>query len=375
MEYYSFGFISKDKKKIKFFETIDRKYFLFKERIRKDINLYIESINFSNVSNKEKNKAKKEDKSKEEIKNTTNNTFKTKKSSKKVRNFMYRKSKTLNLSKEEMNHLINIARNNCVSSKNILIGEEKEGKEGKFSKFKKDLGQNQPKKSQKRLSTYDLILPQKSKKNINNKDEKDPEKEIAFKNANEKIQHYNILTNMNIFHNNIKKENKENKKNYLDGKEKLKEDLSKNLKVDKINKKFSGTESSYETSANKEKETRETDKEIDKDKDLPGLKLFNEFVSILKRKEIDKFYFLLHNNENNFNEIINKQEYSTGNTLLIYASENNLKSIVEFLLIKGANPNIQNVLGNTALHIAYQKDNSFLIYYLVLFIFLLFLLF
>lgn len=369
MEYYSFGFISKDKKKIKFFETTDRKYFLFKERIRKDINLYIDSINFSNASNKENIKVKKDNKSNEEIKNITNNTFKTKKSSKIVRNFIYRKSKTLNLSKEEMNQLINIARNNCVSSKNILRDEEidknqeKEGKQSKLSKFKKDLMPNQPKKSQKRLSIYNLILPQKSKKNINNsKDEKDPEKEIAFKDANEKIQHYNILTNMNIFHNTKKKENKENKKNDLDGKEKLKEDLSKNLKRDKINKKFSGTgESSYETSANKEKETRETDKEIDKDKDLPRLKLFNEFVSILKRKEIDKFYFLLHNNENNFNEIINKQEYSTGNTLLIYASENNLKSIVEFLLIKGANPNIQNVLGNTALHIAYQKDNSFLI--------------
>ena len=274
----------------------------------------------------------------------------------------------MNLSKEEMNHLAKIAKNKYVSSKNLFRdsqreeneekGEKKEGKLPKNSNIEKKLELKKSKSSHKKLAIYNLIIAKKQ----NNKNRKDPEKEIAFNNANEKIEHYNILKNMNIFHHNQKKVNEDND---LNGKEKLKNDLSKNVKVE-ANKKFSGAwESSYETSGNKERETKETDKEIDKDKDLPGLKLFNEFISILKRKEIDKFYLLLHNNENNFNEIINKQEYSTGNTLLIYASENNLKSIVEFLLIKGANPNIQNILGNTALHIAYQKDNSFLINLLV----------
>ena len=65
------------------------------------------------------------------------------------------------------------------------------------------------------------------------------------------------------------------------------------------------------------------------------------------------------------NRIINKQEFNTGNTLLIYAVENNLKSIVESLLLKGANPNIQNKFGNSALHIAYKNDNYFLINLLI----------
>ena len=66
-----------------------------------------------------------------------------------------------------------------------------------------------------------------------------------------------------------------------------------------------------------------------------------------------------------FNEIINKQDSITGNTLLIYAVDNNLKSITELLLIKKANPDIQNLLGNSALHIAYQNNNSFIINLLV----------
>ena len=81
------------------------------------------------------------------------------------------------------------------------------------------------------------------------------------------------------------------------------------------------------------------------------------------------------------------QELISGNTLLIYATEYNLKSImnkniknnmeekikflpnlksiVETLLMKGADPNIQNIIGNSPLHIAYKNDNSFLINLLV----------
>jgi ankyrin repeat protein len=62
-----------------------------------------------------------------------------------------------------------------------------------------------------------------------------------------------------------------------------------------------------------------------------------------------------------FPKIINKQEFSTGNTLLIYATQNNLKSIVELLLLKNADPNIQNNFGNTPLHIAYNNNNTFII--------------
>ena len=59
------------------------------------------------------------------------------------------------------------------------------------------------------------------------------------------------------------------------------------------------------------------------------------------------------------------QELISGNTLLIFSTEYNLKSIVETLLMKGADPNIQNIIGNSPLHIAYKNDNSFLINLLV----------
>ena len=35
--------------------------------------------------------------------------------------------------------------------------------------------------------------------------------------------------------------------------------------------------------------------------------------------------------------------------------------MVELLLLKGANPNIQNKFGNSALHIAFKNDNAFII--------------
>ena len=97
------------------------------------------------------------------------------------------------------------------------------------------------------------------------------------------------------------------------------------------------------------------------EKHLPDAKLFDKFVNILQRRKINQFDFLIQNKEEGFNRIINKQEFSTGNTLLIYATQNNLKSIVELLLSKGADPNIQNKFGNSALHIAFKNDNAFII--------------
>ena len=97
------------------------------------------------------------------------------------------------------------------------------------------------------------------------------------------------------------------------------------------------------------------------EKDLPDSKLFDKFVTVIQSRKISKFDYLLQNEEEGFNRILNNQEFSTGNTLLIYATQNNLKSIVEFLLLKGADPNIQNKFGNSALHIAYVNDNAFII--------------
>ena len=94
------------------------------------------------------------------------------------------------------------------------------------------------------------------------------------------------------------------------------------------------------------------------EKDSPEAKIFEIFISLLQKRKIVKFDILMKNEGEIFNRIINKQEVSTGNTLLIYATQNNLKSIVELLLLKGADPNTQNKFGNSPLHIAYKDDNS-----------------
>ena len=73
------------------------------------------------------------------------------------------------------------------------------------------------------------------------------------------------------------------------------------------------------------------------------------------------YYILLEKKEKAFNRILDKQELSTGNSLLIYSAQYNLKSLVELLLLKGGDPNIQNNFGNTALHIAFKNDNVFII--------------
>ena len=84
-----------------------------------------------------------------------------------------------------------------------------------------------------------------------------------------------------------------------------------------------------------------------------------------QKRKISKFEYIINNEEDKFNKIINKQELSTGNTLLIYATQINLKAIVEILLSKGADPNIKNHFGNTALHVAYKNDNAFIINLLI----------
>ena len=58
------------------------------------------------------------------------------------------------------------------------------------------------------------------------------------------------------------------------------------------------------------------------------------------------------------------QQSYTGNTLLIYAAQNGVKNIAENLLMRKCDPNIQNIFGNTALHLAYKTNNMALVYLL-----------
>ena len=97
------------------------------------------------------------------------------------------------------------------------------------------------------------------------------------------------------------------------------------------------------------------------EKDNPDVKIFEGFVDALLTRKLREFDYLLKNEEETLDRNINRQELSTGNTLLMYATQNNLKAIVELLLAKGADTNIQNKFGNSALHIAYKNDNIFII--------------
>ena len=82
------------------------------------------------------------------------------------------------------------------------------------------------------------------------------------------------------------------------------------------------------------------------EKDLPDVKLFDKYVSAILRRKINLFYHLIQKKEEAFNRFISKQEFTNGNNLFIYVIQNNLKSLVKLLLLKGANPNIQNKFGN-----------------------------
>ena len=102
-------------------------------------------------------------------------------------------------------------------------------------------------------------------------------------------------------------------------------------------------------------------KAIEEEKDSPEIKLFDEIVSSLQNRKISTFNELFEDEEENILKIINYKEFSSGNTMLIYAIKNNLKSAVELLLLKGADPNIQNKFGNSALHEAYMNGNPYII--------------
>ena len=343
IEFYSFNNILNDKKnKNSFFEIEDRKLFSYKERISKDFNFNFETINFIKTNEAKKdNKTKKNQKYIKEI-------AKTKYQMRKLKRILYQRSKTLSLSIPRNSKSENIK---SVNDNNSFIEAKKEEKMASFSKIQKELMPGRRINSVKKNTNIKRILPRKTKKKINitkiinnnkeNKIEK-KEKEIAFDDVSKKVENYNILKNIELFKNNI------NKQNDLDKEEKLKKELSKRLTIKYIEE-FPEDISIINRKA------------IEIEEELPDTKLFRELVDILNKKEIDKFYYLVQNNENDFNKIINKQEYSTGNTLLIYATKNNLKSIVEFLLIKGANTEIKNILGRTALQIAYQNDNTFII--------------
>ena len=84
------------------------------------------------------------------------------------------------------------------------------------------------------------------------------------------------------------------------------------------------------------------------------IEIWNEIKKELIQYNIKNFFKLYNKNGKDIK--INYQN-ENGNTLLILASIYNLEEICLFLLRKGADPNLQNIFGNSALH--YTISNKF----------------
>ena len=193
-----------------------------------------------------------------------------------------------------------------------------------------------------------------SKENNNNNINDDEKKKNCFLDISNKLTNFNLLTNKNLF-TPIKKVFEDNilahkfqellqeNKNLINIKKKLKNDtmIIKCEGYDMLTK---------EASLIKTQEI---------EKDLPISKQFDKYAFCIKKGKINRFLEMLAKEKSK--EIFNMQEGSTGNTLLIYAAQYNIKPIVQKLLERGSNPNIQNKFGNTALHLAYKNNNGIII--------------
>ena len=330
--------------------SLEKDFFIFNQRINTDLNLTINALNLEKIHfNKNSN-----------IKIKSTNTFKIKLHSKPI---LQHKSQSISLLRQattkERISTIKLKRKSSnppdldKKIENILNIKQKYGfvpKSESFEKFAKLY--RIPKMSSKKL----LIFEKKNNKENDDKIYKtiNSEKEQMFNNMKLNMDNYNILKNRRLFHYKNNKPinlNKRFSEMVINKKNKIQ--LDKKLKIDSITIKFAGIEQlTQEASLIKTQEI---------EKDLPDVKLFDKFVSFIQRRKINQFDLLIQKKEEAFNRILNKQEFSTGNTLLIYATQNNLKSLVELLLLKGADPNLQNKFGNSALHIAFKNDNAFII--------------
>ena len=175
-----------------------------------------------------------------------------------------------------------------------------------------------------------------------------------FFETSNKLNNINLLTNKHIFNQNKKivkcgtlqrvfqqviKDNKNEKS------------IKKKLKNDTMIIKCAGYDMlTKEASLIKTQEIEE---------DLPISKKFDRYVHYIKSGKLHLCLQMLKEEKNV--DIFKKQEISTGNTLLNFAVQYNIKSIVHELLAKGSNPNIPNKFGNTALHLAYKNNHSIII--------------
>ena len=333
--------------------ALDKDYFIYKERIYNEINidLNINSLHLKiNIEN-EKRDGLACDSSRKRLSTIKykNNLASKYDSKNQILSFFAQN----NIDKNETNNIQKKLTQEVALNKKI----------GNYVKIQKELGLSQHNQnfekfaklyriSQKNLITIPNI------KNNENEDKKiynfNTEKESLFNTAKANLDNYNILKNRKIFHYSSSKQiNIEKKFFELFKNQRNKIQLDKKNKIDNITIKFAGMDQLTKEAA--------TIKTQEIERDLPDSKLFDKFVLAIQERNINQFNILLQKKEQSFGRIINKQELNTGNTLLIYSTQYNFKSLVEFLLLKGADPNIQNNFGNTALHIAFKNDNVFII--------------
>ena len=333
--------------------ALDKDYFIYKERINNEINidLSINTLHLKIKNEKERRDRKSSNNSRKRLstvkyKNILNTKFNSKIQilSQFAQNKIDKNDSKKNLKKIARVATINAKVDNLTKiQKEIGFTKHNENFE-KFAKLYRI--------SQKPLITFP------NKKNNENEDKKifnfNLEKESKFNTVKANLDNYNILKNRKIFrYSNTKQFNLEKRFSQIYKSHKNKIQLDKKNKIDNITIKFAGMDQLTKEAA--------TIKTQEIERDLPDTKLFDKFVSVIQRRKLNLFDILIQKKEEGFNRIINKQEFNTGNTLLIYCTQNNLKSLVELLLLKGADPNIKNKFGNTALHIAFKNDNVFII--------------
>ena len=341
------------KKNVNLFGKFDEEICIYRERIETDLNLNINRLDIVLVKENKKRENKYKSRRRMSLMKFNRKIYNSKS--------ILEKSKILNIFEQDNNNKITEGSERL----NKKISNQENKMSSNFLKIEKEFGfSNRTDSFEKFAKVYRISsFPKKITRTIifpnNNRDLKqfntiNTEKEIVFNRLKSNLYNFNVLKNRKIFqYKNNKQINLEKRFSQIVNRRKTRIQLDKKLKIDTMTIKFAGIDQlTKEASLIKTQEM---------EKHLPDAKLFDKFVNILQRRKINQFDFLIQNKEEGFNRIINKQEFSTGNTLLIYATQNNLKSIVELLLLKGADPNIQNKFGNSALHIAFKNDNAFII--------------
>ena len=181
------------------------------------------------------------------------------------------------------------------------------------------------------------------------------EKEKKLKSTENTIIGLNVLKNKNIF-------TKDYEEDSFDIERKIK-DICKSRQKRRNFGRNSKTDAIIIKSCGYDLLTREAAsiKTQELENDLPDVKLFEKFVVIIQERNFNLFVKNIDKEGDKFFRIINRRDLFSGNTMLYFATKNKLLNFMKLLLLKGANPNIQNNFGNTPLHLAYKFNSSFMI--------------